>query len=303
MHKLKKFTDVVTRKRMKVRKRTKIRNQYNQAPHLTQDTNGKVTTLQLDISNESQEVSPFPAGDRKVSINRCARKHNTNKTEKMSFKCDRGPIIHVTNLNRNLTQFRPSNIHCKPDPTERNCCLRHVTTKNEFWSFRKATKESGVFIKLTKLEIFITEISIGKSMCCCILVWAHYWSRNGRNNVLIGLPDLAKGKMLSKIVINWRIPNIRYCLFVFVQGRHFTFFTNLINSKFISELVASDNTVDLCFNATQVWQILISITIFFAHALLQNTVQERNITQTPNETNSWSLDETLAGCLENIIKL
>ena len=28
----------------KVRKRTKIRNRYNQAPHLTQDTNGKVTT-------------------------------------------------------------------------------------------------------------------------------------------------------------------------------------------------------------------------------------------------------------------
>ena len=42
----------------KVRKRAKIRNQYNQAPYLTQDTNGKVTTSQLDITNESQEVSP-----------------------------------------------------------------------------------------------------------------------------------------------------------------------------------------------------------------------------------------------------
>ena len=41
----------------KVRKRAKIRNRYNQAPHLTQDTNGKVTTSQLDITNESQEVS------------------------------------------------------------------------------------------------------------------------------------------------------------------------------------------------------------------------------------------------------
>ena len=29
-----------------VRKRTKIRNRYNKAPHLTQDTNGKVTTSQ-----------------------------------------------------------------------------------------------------------------------------------------------------------------------------------------------------------------------------------------------------------------
>ena len=60
----------------KVRKRGKIRNRYNQAPHLTQDTNGKVTTSQLDITNESQEVSPFPAGDHKASINRRARKHN-----------------------------------------------------------------------------------------------------------------------------------------------------------------------------------------------------------------------------------
>ena len=37
----------------KVRKGAKIRTRYNQAPHLTQDTNGKVTTSQLDITNES----------------------------------------------------------------------------------------------------------------------------------------------------------------------------------------------------------------------------------------------------------
>ena len=64
-----------------VRKRAKIRNRYNQAQHLTKDTRGKVTTSQLDITNESQEVSPFPAGDHKASINRRARKHNKNKTE------------------------------------------------------------------------------------------------------------------------------------------------------------------------------------------------------------------------------
>ena len=63
----------------KVRKMAKIRNRYNQAPHLTKNTNGKVTTSQLDITNESQEVSPFPAGDHKASINIRARKHNKNK--------------------------------------------------------------------------------------------------------------------------------------------------------------------------------------------------------------------------------
>ena len=54
----------------KVRKRARIRNQYNQAPILTQDNNGKVATTQLDITNESQEISPVSTGDHK------ARKHN-----------------------------------------------------------------------------------------------------------------------------------------------------------------------------------------------------------------------------------
>ena len=54
---------------VKVSKGAKIRNRYNQVTHLTQDTNGKVTNLQLDTTNESQEVSPFPAGDRKTQIN------------------------------------------------------------------------------------------------------------------------------------------------------------------------------------------------------------------------------------------
>ena len=58
----------------------KIRNQYNQVPHLTQDTNGKVTNSQLDITNESQEISPFPAGDHKATINRRTLKHTIEIT-------------------------------------------------------------------------------------------------------------------------------------------------------------------------------------------------------------------------------
>ena len=65
----------------KVSKGAKIRNQYNQVPHLTQDTNGKVTNSQLDTTNESQEVSPFPAGDHKAHINRHAQRHSKHKTE------------------------------------------------------------------------------------------------------------------------------------------------------------------------------------------------------------------------------
>ena len=67
---------------VKVSKGAKIRNQYNQVPHLTKDTNGKVTNSQLDTTNESQEVSPFPSGDHKAHINRRAQRHSKHKTEK-----------------------------------------------------------------------------------------------------------------------------------------------------------------------------------------------------------------------------
>ena len=40
----------------KVRKMAKIRNRYNQAPQLAQDTNGKVTASKLDITGQ-----PFPS--------------------------------------------------------------------------------------------------------------------------------------------------------------------------------------------------------------------------------------------------
>ena len=34
-----------------------------EARYLTQDTNGKVTNLQWEITNKSQEASPFSVGD------------------------------------------------------------------------------------------------------------------------------------------------------------------------------------------------------------------------------------------------
>ena len=66
---------------IKVGKGAKIRNRYNQVLHLTQDTNGKVTNSQLDATNESQETSPFPAGDHKAHINRRSQRHSKHKTE------------------------------------------------------------------------------------------------------------------------------------------------------------------------------------------------------------------------------
>ena len=54
------------------KKEGKDQESIQSSPHLTKDTNWKVITSQLDITNESQEVSPFQARDHKASINRRA---------------------------------------------------------------------------------------------------------------------------------------------------------------------------------------------------------------------------------------
>ena len=64
-------------------------NMAFQVPHLTQDTNGKVSNSQLDTTNESKEASPFPAGDHKANINTPAKRHSKHKTEKIHKKIHR----------------------------------------------------------------------------------------------------------------------------------------------------------------------------------------------------------------------
>ena len=60
---------------VKVRKTAKIRNRYNQLPHLAQDTTWESDKkTQLKISNKSQE------GDHKAAMNRCeTSKHDKHK--------------------------------------------------------------------------------------------------------------------------------------------------------------------------------------------------------------------------------
>ena len=77
---------------IKVSKGAKIRNRYSQVPHLTQDTNGKVTDSQFDTTNESQDVIPFPAGDHKAHINRRSQRHSKHKTEKTQKKYRLGMV-------------------------------------------------------------------------------------------------------------------------------------------------------------------------------------------------------------------
>ena len=61
---------------VKVSKGAKIRNRYNQVPYQWESYK-----LTVRHNNESQEVSPFPAGDHKAHINRRAQRHSKHKTE------------------------------------------------------------------------------------------------------------------------------------------------------------------------------------------------------------------------------
>ena len=65
----------------KVRKIAKIRNRYNQVPHLTQDTTWKSDkTIIKHPKREPRGVSLFPAGDHKAAMNR--RESMTNTRQK-----------------------------------------------------------------------------------------------------------------------------------------------------------------------------------------------------------------------------
>ena len=66
---------------LKQSKGAKTRDRYNQEPHLSKDTNGKVTTSQLDTRSKSQDVNHIPAGDHMSQISRRAQRHNKHKTE------------------------------------------------------------------------------------------------------------------------------------------------------------------------------------------------------------------------------
>ena len=50
---------------------------YNQVPHLTQVTTWENNKNTINITNKSQEVSPFPAVDHMAAMNRRESMRNT----------------------------------------------------------------------------------------------------------------------------------------------------------------------------------------------------------------------------------
>ena len=172
----------------------------------------------------SQEVSPFKAGDHTASINRRARKHNKNKTEKCHWEVTGvqffrlqiwTEISHSLGLQKSTANQIRLNEIVVLDMWQPKIFLVSSLRKRgilgQVWYLIVSIPDLCTityFHQIGQAWNFNTKISIGKSMCCCFLVWAHYWSIDGRNNVLIGLHDLAKGRKLSKIVINRRLQNI-----------------------------------------------------------------------------------------------
>ena len=61
----------------------------------------KVTNSQLDTTNESQEVSLFPAGDHKAHINRRAQRHSIHVVEnlKMAHSIQSGMLVKLYQRN------------------------------------------------------------------------------------------------------------------------------------------------------------------------------------------------------------
>ena len=62
--------EILARITIKVRKKAKIRDRYNQVPHLTKDTTWESDKdTRKYHTQESQEVSTFPGGDHKAATN------------------------------------------------------------------------------------------------------------------------------------------------------------------------------------------------------------------------------------------
>ena len=127
-----------------VRKSAKIRNRYDQAPHLTQDTNGKVTTSQLDITNERQEVSPFFLS---LYTARASFEYYRQVYFVHSGLQDESPQVSISKLHRgwlSLNKGHPVNV-----PIRRTMHLSSVIPANDI---RKSGSDTEVSSPLAGIE-------------------------------------------------------------------------------------------------------------------------------------------------------
>ena len=142
---------------MELSKGAKIRNLYNQVPHQTQDTNGKVTNPQLDKTNESQEVSPFPAGDHNAHINRRSMlQFSEDFTKKHSIKSDVNAMwTEFSDICAQLmTDHNPSKLTSKRfnQPWTNRNVKRLSRRKKKAYNKARATKNKSDWIYYKELK-------------------------------------------------------------------------------------------------------------------------------------------------------
>ena len=154
----------------KVKKGAKIRNRYNQVLHLTEDTNGKMTNSQLDTTNKSQEVSPFPAGDHKAHINRRAQRHSKRKTGKTSLILYWMTLVSKKLQRKIVNIFLPTNFNkcfgCSKEPSHWDVSFKYPKhfeyPQHMFWLRNKKFKFR--YALLTKV---LCKQSNPNSNCSC----------------------------------------------------------------------------------------------------------------------------------------
>ena len=77
-----------------------------------------MTNSQLDTTNESQEVSSFPAGEHKAHINRRTQRHSKHKTEQKPRRSTKEVPTWNCQLNillEGLNRFNGANLTLNPD--------------------------------------------------------------------------------------------------------------------------------------------------------------------------------------------
>ena len=106
---------------VKVSKGAKIRNRYNQVPHLTQDTNGKVTNSQKTPQTRAKRPAPPPQQATTKHTQTDAHRHSKHKTEqkhKRSTALER-PAKHPTGGPKPAQRRQPHpQLRCGPRHTD-----------------------------------------------------------------------------------------------------------------------------------------------------------------------------------------
>ena len=110
------------------RKTARIRNRYNQVQHLSQDTKRESNKITINITNKSQEVSPFPSGDHKADAKAWQTVpvepsgHNTTKTINPP-----GPCLTLNNRVNFFISSANKYLKRKPIPRKQSFAFHHRT--------------------------------------------------------------------------------------------------------------------------------------------------------------------------------